>query len=311
MRRLLLFACRAFPRDHRARRSDEVVDTALLAANGSASRAAREAVSLLVAGLRERLRAESRHAVRDGLVPLAWLLATVNLAIALGGITLGVHPPPYPDIPGLGPFAGTFRSPYVLDWWWIAFAVAAAGVVLGLVLGSRRLAVGAALANVGIVAYDAVVVANGSPYDGRGHLNLFTYFQAPAFPGGREWFAAAAVLVLATAAAPLRRLPLVRVPLTFALALLLVVLSLETSGRFLFLVWPFAAIVMLGIAFGAFAPRIAVVAVGVALVGVQRIVWYLTTPYIYHDPLVKWVAAPGLALGILLPLAYLTRRRLT
>ena len=30
MRELLRLACRAFPPDHRARRSDEVVDTALL-----------------------------------------------------------------------------------------------------------------------------------------------------------------------------------------------------------------------------------------------------------------------------------------
>ena len=59
MRGLLAFACRAFPRDHRARRSDEVVDTALLAADGSAWRAAREALSLVVAGVRQRLRAES------------------------------------------------------------------------------------------------------------------------------------------------------------------------------------------------------------------------------------------------------------
>lgn len=310
MRRWLVLACRAFPVDHRARRSDEFVDTALLAANGSALHAAREAVSLLVAGVRERVRAESRHAFRDGLVPLAWLLATVNLAIALGGIGLAVHPPPYPNIP-FPPFVGTFHSPYVLDWWWVVFAVAAAGVVLGLVLGSRRLAVGAAVANLGIVAYDAVVVANGSPYDGRGHLNAFTYLQAPAFPGGREWFAAAAVLVLATAAAPLRRQAVVRLPLALAVAVLLVVISRETSGGFLFLVWPLAAIVVLGIVLGAFAPRIAVVAAGLALVGVQRVVWYLTTPYIYHDPLVTWIVAPGLALAFVLPLAYIAHRRLT
>ncbi len=307
---MLVVACRAFPREHRARQSDEIVDTASLAANGSGWRAAREAVSLVAAGLRERPRAERGRSLRDGLAPLAWLLAVVNLAIALAGIALGVHPPPAVGRRGpFDPFA-VYTNPYVVDWWWVVFAVAAAGVVLGLVLGSRRLAVGAALANLGIVAYDAVVVANGSPYDGRGHLTAFTYFQAPAFPGGREWFAAAGVLALATAAAPLRRLALVRLPLTLAVVVLFVALSREISGSFLFLVWPLAAIVVLGVAFGALAPRLAIVAVGVALVAVQRIVWYLTTPSIYHDPLVTWALVPGLALGVVLPLVYLTRHRL-
>jgi hypothetical protein len=86
MRAVLAFACRAFPPDHRARRSDEVVDTALLASEGSAWRMAREALSLVVAGARQRLRAESGAAL------LAGVLALANLAIALAGIALAVRP---------------------------------------------------------------------------------------------------------------------------------------------------------------------------------------------------------------------------
>lgn len=299
MRELLVFACRAFPPDHRARRSDEVVDTALLAAEGSVWRTAREAFSLVVAGMRQRLRAESNRTLGDGLALLAGTLAVLNLAVALSGISFGVHRPPPPAILGLL----FFRDPYVLDWWWIAFAVAAAGIVLGLVLGKGRLALGAAVANLGILAYDAI--------GGHGHLDVFTFFrQGPAFPGGWEWLVAATVLTLSTAAAPLRRSSLWRLPLALAAALLLVVLSRETAGSFFFLCWPLAAIVVLAMGFGWVAPRLAVIAVGLTLVVVPIVVAYLTTPY-SHASLVTWLVVPALALSVALPVAQLTRRRLT
>jgi len=298
MRELLVFACRAFPPDHRARRSDEVVDTALLAANGSAWRGAREAVSLVGAGVRQRLRVEPHRSLRDGVALLAGVFALVNLAVALAGIALGVDPP---RINFLGLF---FRNPYVVDWWWIAFAVAAAAIVLGLVLGNRRLALGGAFVNLGIVVYDAIFLAA----DGRGHLEAFAF--AGGLPTGRQWLAPAAVLAFATAAAPLRRLTLWRLPLALAAAVLLVMLSRETWGGFFFLRWPLAAIVVLAMAFGWLAPRLAVVAIGVSVAVAPSVAEYLTTPY-YHAPVVSWVVAPGLALGLLLPLAYLTRRRLT
>ena len=92
MRKILLVACRAFPPEHRARRSDEVVDTALLAAGGSALGTAREALSLVIAGMRQRLRAESDRPLRDGLALLAGVLAPVNLAIALAKAVAAVIP---------------------------------------------------------------------------------------------------------------------------------------------------------------------------------------------------------------------------
>lgn len=300
MRRLVTLACRAFPPEHRARRSDEVVDTALLASEGSVLRAARESLSLVGTGVRQRLRAESRHTPRDGLVPLAWLLATLNLAIALGGISLGIHPQPYPN-DFLG-FAGPVRTPYVLDWWWIAFAAAAAGVVLGLVLGSRVLALSAALANAGMLAYDALGV--------RSRMDVFTYFRpGPAFPGGWQWLVAGVVLALAIAVAQPRRLSLWRLPLALAAALLLVLLSREMSGTFFFLCWPLAVMVVLAMALGWFAPRLAVVAVGSTLVVVPIVVAYLTSPY-YHAPLVSWLVVPALVISVGVPLAQVTRRRL-
>jgi hypothetical protein len=246
--------------------------------------------------------------VRDGAVPLAWLLALVNCAVALAGITAGLG-----RGSGLKLFPVCFCPqylPYVVDWWWIAFTVAAAAVVVGLVLGNRRLAVGAAIANLGLVAYDAIFLANGNPYDGRGHLDVFTYAQTSSFPAGRQWLAAAIVLALATAAAPLRRHPLTRVPLALVAAMALVVLSREMWGAFFFLRWPLAAIVVLAVAFGAVAPRIAVVGIGVAVAAAPSVVGYLTAPNLHHAPVVTGVVATGLALGIVLPLAQLTRRRL-
>ena len=179
-------------------------------------------------------------------------------------------------------------------------------------VGNRRLALGAGIANLGIVGYDALFVANGTDWS-SGHLVVFSLGQtvATVFPVGRYWLAAAIVLVLATAAAPLRGLPLRRLPLPFVSALLLVVLSREIAGGFTFLRWPLLAIVVLGMAFGGLAPRLAVLAVGVVLVAAPRVVGYLTESYVHHDSVVTWAVAAGLALGIVLPLAQLARRRLT
>ncbi|HEY8107521.1 MAG TPA: hypothetical protein VIC70_02365 [Gaiellaceae bacterium] len=200
--------------------------------------------------------------------------------------------------------------PYVVDWWWIAFTVAAVGIVLGLVLGDPRLAVGAAVANLVLVGYDATFLANGNPYDGRGRLGVFTYAQTSSFPAGRQWLAAAVALALATAAATLRRLPLSRLPLELVVVVVLVVLSRETWGAFFFLRWPLAALVLLAVAFGAVAPRLAVLAFGATLAAIPSVLGYLTAPNLHHDPVVIAVVAAGLAVGVLLPLAQLARRRL-
>jgi hypothetical protein len=292
MRKLLLLSCRAFPPDHRARQSDEVVDTALLAADGSAWRTVSEAASLAVAGLRQRLRAESHRPLRDGFALLAWVLALVNLALALAG-TISARPPILPLTWRVVPLYA-----YRPDWWWIAFTIAAAGVALGLLRCDRRLAVGAALVNLGLLTFIAIYVPNRCPCV----LDLIGY--GPSFPGGRQWFAWAVVLVLATAAAPLRRLPLRRVLLGVVVVTLLVVLAEETSGHFLFLRWPLAAVLVLTIAFGALVPRLAVLAVGAALAAAGSgllIRTELPHPYVFGF---------AAAWPLLVPFARLVRRRL-
>lgn len=298
MRRLLVLSCRAFPRDHRARRSDEVVDTALLAADGSRVGVAREALSLVSAGMRQRLRAESERPLRDGLAPLAWVIATVNFAVAIAGAA-AVNPP-------ILPFASRTFPPYTYrpDWWWIAFMVTAAGVVFGLWRGDRRLALGAALANFGLLAYDAVFPATGQ----FSHL-LVLLWWAPSFPAGREWLMPAGVLALAVAGAPLRRLPWRRLPLSLVAALALVVLSREswTWGHFLFLRWPLAAVLVLAFAFGALVPRLAVLATGLVVAVLPSGATLLAGTRLSHPSLVAFAAA-GVAL---VPFARLVRRRLT
>jgi hypothetical protein len=302
MRGLLAFSCRAFPRDHRARQSDEIVDTAVLAAEGSTWRATCEAFSLVVAGMRQRLRVETHRSPRDGVALLARFLAVMNLAVALAGISLSVDPP---RIGILVPVLFFFRNPYLVRGWWIAFSLAAATIVLGLVLGNRRLALGAALANLGIVAYEAFYFRPLL----RGHLNAFAY-EWKGFPLGREWLAPAVVLVLATAGAPLRRLPLWRLAPALAAAVVLVVVSRQILDGYFFLLWPFAAIVALALVFGWHSPRLAVVAVGVSLVAAPSVVASLANTSSYRAP-VFWMAALTFAVAFLLPLAYLTRRRLT
>lgn len=312
MRGVLVLACRAFPSDHRARWSEEVVDTALLAADGSRLRTLHEASSLVVAGARQRLRTESGRSLRAGFGLLAGVLALVNLSVALAGVTLAVHPSRPPGIPA-GVRYELAGSPYLIDWWWIAFGLAAAGIVLGLALGSRLLGVGAAFANLGLVGYDAIHLADNSLNDGRGHFDVFTAFRPwLGFPAERQWLSVAVVLALATAAASPRRLPLKRFVPALAVVALLVFLSRETAGGFFFLRWPLVAVVLLGVVFGFVGPRLAVVAVGVALAFVPSADTYLTMPgYERHAALTTWAVVVGLVLGVLLPLAQLTRRRLT
>jgi hypothetical protein len=325
MHGLLALACRAFPREHRARSSDEVIDTAMLASGGSKARAAHEALSLLVAGLRQRLRAESHRSLREGAALLAGVLALVNLAVALAGITSGFGTYSGPSIVLWGVRYGRLSEPFFIDGWWIAFTVAAAGVVVGLVLGHRRLAVGAAMANLGLVGYDALFLENRWYYDGKGHFDVFTNSDAASFPGGRQWLAAAIVLALATAAAQPRRLPLTRLPLAFVVVGLLAWLawsSRETGGEFFYLRWPLAAVVLLAVAFGTVAPRLAILACGITLAATPSVVAYLTGPNHHYESSIQIarshpasfavtvVVAAWLGLGFLLPLAQLTRRRL-
>ncbi len=309
MRRLLAFACRAFPPEHRARQSDEVVDTAVLASRGSTSGALREALSLVGAGLGQRLRSESRRSFQDGVRLLAGVLAVVNLAVAAAGIILVAQPLPV-EHSCLALSSCVPMYPFGVDWWWIAFVVAAAGIVVGLVLGNRRLAVAAAIANLAIVGYDALFLVDPQEWF-IGHFGAFTYAQQTAFPVSRFWLPAAIVLVLAAAAAPLRRLPLPRLALALISTLVLVVLSREIAGSFWFLIWPLTAIALLAIAFGGVAPRLAVLAVGGALVAVPSVVGYLTYQPIHHGSALTWAFAAGLAAGFVVPLAQLTRRRLT
>ncbi|HEU5478072.1 MAG TPA: hypothetical protein VFU64_09660 [Gaiellaceae bacterium] len=300
----MVLACRAFPREHRARRSDEVVDTALLAAGGSLRRAAREAFSLVLAGARQRLRTESHRSARDGAALLAGVLALVNLAVALTGITAGVY------LHGFHLYQAVY-GPYVIDGWWVVFTAAAVATVLGLALGVRRLALGGAFVNLGVVVYDAIFLVGGSPYDGRGHFDVFTYTQTSSVPAGREWLAAAIVLAVATAVARPRRVPLMRLPLALIVVVSLVVLSRETWGAFFFLRWPLAVVLALAFAFGAFAPRLSVLAVGGAVAAAPSAVVYMTAPNLHHHPSVTGFVAVGLALGAVLPFASLVRRRLT
>jgi hypothetical protein len=315
MRRVLGLASRTFPRDYRARRSGELVDTALLAADGSAWRTGGEALSLVTAGLRQRARAERGRSVADGIRLLAGVVALVNLSVALAGIGLSIERPPVPRtythanwVPPRD-FRIFVAELYNLDWWWIAFAIAAASCVVGLVLGNRRLALGAALANLVIVAYDEWRL--GAPF----HLDRFAYLQGRwAYPTARDWLAPALLLAVTAAAAPLRRLSLTWLPLALVASMVLVALARERYA-FFYLRWPLAAIVVVALAFGWFAPRLAVLAVGLSLAVVWPILVDSTLMSLWglqHPNLVIACAlAPLVSLGISLPLARLTRRRLT
>src|SRR5581483_5715727 len=115
MRELFAVACRAFPPGHRARRSDEVVDTALLAAEGSLWGGAREAVSLVAAGMHQRLRAEAARSWRHGASLLAGVLGVVNLAVAVAGLTSGFGTYSGPSVLLWGVRYGRLSVPFIID----------------------------------------------------------------------------------------------------------------------------------------------------------------------------------------------------
>jgi hypothetical protein len=321
---LLALSCRAFPPDHRARSSAEIVDTALLVADGSALRTAREALSLLVAGARQRLRTESHRSPRDGAALLAGVLAVVNLAVALAGILFGLTAYVGPSVYLWKLWYGPGSYPYVIDAWWIAFASAAAVIVFSLARGHRVLAVSAAIANLALVASDARGLHST---DAGQHFNVFIRAWPSSYPTAGKWLLPAILLVVATAAARPRRLPLPRLALSLAGAGFLAWLALPThkaGGAFFFLRWPLAAIILLGVAFGSVAPRLAVLACGLTLAALPGLVPYYLTglhtrPHSEYsripqtgslDPIVIVVVVAGLALGPVL-LAQLARRRLT
>jgi hypothetical protein len=54
-----------------------------------------------------------------------------------------------------------------------------------------------------------------------------------------------------------------------------------------------------------------VLAVGGVLVALPSVVWYSIQPSVHPHPVVRGAVAAGLAVSLLLPLAQLTRRRLT
>ena len=204
MRGLLALACRAFPRDHRARRSDEVVDTALLAADGSAWRAAREALSLVVAGFRERLHA-TEDVCSERRRGLAGVFAVVNLAVALFGMSwwstrrrlitavtvLRASSYPNPYMPST---CGGSPSPSSARW----------GRPRSRAGHAARLAVGAALVN---LAHRRLRRVRLAPH---GHFWAYTRrtLGRPACISAPPGLACTGVvLALATAAAPSRRRP--------------------------------------------------------------------------------------------------------
>lgn len=339
MRGLLALSCRSFTDDHRARRSNEVVDTALLVADGSALRIVREALSLVVAGAQQRVRAESHRSLRDGAALLAWVLAVVNLAVAVAGILIGFTAYVGPSVYLWKLWYGPGAYPYVIDPWWIAFVVAATAIVIGLARGQRGLAVSAAIANLALVASDAGGLYN-TIYGP--HFNVFISMWPSSYPTDGKWVVPAIVLAVATTATRPRPVSLPRLALALAGAGFLAWLALPTrtdgatyffrlalpghsaGGAFFFLRWPLAAIILLGIVFGATAPRLAVLACGVTLAALPGLIPYYLTGLHTHphygrsrvpqtgslDPIVLVVVVAGLALGPVL-LAQLARRRLT
>jgi hypothetical protein len=146
---------------------------------------------------------------------------------------------------------------------------------------------------------------------GGGHLDVFTHDRRTlSFPAERQWLAVAVVLAVATAATPRRRHSLRGLLPALVGVVLLVVLSRELAGGFFFLLWPLLALIVLAMTFGAVAPRLAVLTVGLTLAAVPAVDTYLTERGYPHSAVTTWGVAVGLFLAALLPLARLARRRL-
>jgi hypothetical protein len=241
----------------------------------------------------------------------AWALAIVNLAVAVYSLTVRVH---VLDSPVRAVYVSPSYAPYVTDWWWLSFAAASAGLIVALAASRRWVAVSMAGASFALVAYDALLLANSDKYDGRGHFDLFTYAQTSSFPGGREWLAAASVLLTATlvsgvgeATSRLRQ----RKALAFAfpLVVVLVAAARETWGAFFYLRWGVLAIVLVALFVAALAPRLTVVAAGVSLAALPSALVYVTSDNLSPGRVGAGAVLAGLTLGLILPIALLSRDR--
>ena len=134
-------ALRAYPAAYRAERGEEILGT-LAEARPDARPSPGEVASLLVAGLRERERADSRVPGawwRGGLAALALPLACVNAAVALTGLGIAVE-------------RGTGR-------WWPAFALVACALAVAAAARVRVALPVLALANLAFVLGDAALMA--------------------------------------------------------------------------------------------------------------------------------------------------------
>jgi hypothetical protein len=198
--------------------------------------------------------------------------------------------------------------PYVIDWWWLAFAAVSGALIVALALARRSAALWWAGANLALVGYDAVVLANGDRYDGRGHFDLFTYGQTSSFPGGREWLGGAAVLAVAVALARSRRVLVPRpnqratLVLSLACAAALAVIAQSTWGAFFFLRWFLLAAVIAAALLGLFDRRLPVAALGLALAALPSTVTFLTAANVDHNGwTLPWapVALAVISLGLL------------
>jgi hypothetical protein len=309
---ILRLTLRLYPLSYREERAEEMLTTALEASAGSRTSVLRESVSLVLGGISTRARLAARKPLRDAVrgaaLLCAWGLAIVNVAVAIAGLTARVH---LHGGPVFGVYLGPSYGPYALDWWWIGFAGASAALMVALALGWRLLADVAAVASALLVGYDAVFLADGDKYDGRGHFDLFTYTQTSSFPGGREWAAAGLVLAVATivgldgrvrAAHPLRLL------MAVATAVGLALVAHEAWGAFFYLRWPLVVLLLISSLFGWLEPRLPLATAGFVFAALPSVVSYLTASNLPHDTRTTVSVVLALSLGTAYPLLYALAR---
>jgi hypothetical protein len=312
---------RAYPRDYRSTRGEEIVTTLMDAHGEQPQSMPRELAAIVVDGLRRRLAMRPITGVaawRSGALVAAYILATTTVVLALlgliqenrldGSLRLGAT--------GMGPrfvVAGVAVTP-----WFALFAAVSAGTLVTLALGVRRVA--AVLAATGLVLQLVEVLTSRSgPYAGwGGHYAVYRWTNASAIPGrASEWLVPAVllpVLIWVSRCSRRRSVPALLVSAVTLLASYEIALGLSHGwGGFVMALPALGLFVLLAIAVSPFDPRPAIASIPLLLSAIP-LTWTYAVTYssapAEHGVLLL-VALPLMACGLAVLAGWSSRRQPT
>ena len=213
-------ALHAYPASYRAERGEEILSTLLDARGEGTLPEPREVAALVAGGLRQRAAISPggrARSWRSGALLAAYVLATVNAAVALLGVIQEQRLRWSVDfgVPGFGPRLDVLGL--VITPWFAAFAVTALATLVLLAIGARRAAAACALAGFAVQAFELLRTPHTAVPGG--HFAVYAWTNSSSLPREpSQWLPASLLLagLIVVAGAPTRRPVRARVALAVA-----------------------------------------------------------------------------------------------